>query len=64
MARLEILQAHHDFPSAGHFGYNKTLELVSRDYWWPQMWNLLKIMSGLVIFVSVLNVYATGHMDF
>ena len=30
--RLQILQAHHDFPSARHFGYNKTLESISRDY--------------------------------
>jgi hypothetical protein len=42
MARLEILQARHDFPSVGHFGYNKILELVSRDYWWPQMWKFVK----------------------
>jgi hypothetical protein len=42
MARLEILQARHDFPSARHFGYNKTLELVSKDYWWPQMWKFVK----------------------
>jgi len=27
--RLQILQARHDFPSAGHFGFNKTLELLS-----------------------------------
>jgi len=40
--RLQILQARHDFPSAGHFGYNKTFELIFRDYWWLQMWKLLK----------------------
>ena len=32
-ARLSVLQARHDFPAAGHFGYNKTLELISRDFW-------------------------------
>ena len=36
-ARLRVFQARHDFPAAGHFGYNKTLELISRDFWWPQM---------------------------
>jgi len=36
-ACLRVLQARHDFPGAGHFGYNKTLELISRDFWWPQM---------------------------
>ena len=41
-ARFRVLQARHDFPAAGHFGYNKTLELVSRDFWWPQMWKSVK----------------------
>lgn len=41
-ARLRVLQARHDFPAAGHFGYNKTLELISRDFWWPQMWKSVK----------------------
>jgi hypothetical protein len=27
----------HDFKIAGHAGRWKTLELVSRNYWWPQM---------------------------
>jgi hypothetical protein len=34
-ARLRVLQAHNDFPTVGHFGFNKTLELISRDIWWP-----------------------------
>jgi len=40
--RLRVLQSRHDFPSAGHFGYNKTMELISRDFWWPQMWKTVK----------------------
>ena len=28
---------HHDLPSAGHPGRWKTYELVSRNYWWPEM---------------------------
>ena len=31
--QLRVLQSRHDFPAAGHFGYNKTLELISRDFW-------------------------------
>jgi len=27
----------HDMKVAGHPRHWKTLELVSRDYWWPQM---------------------------
>jgi hypothetical protein len=40
--RLQVLQSRHNFPAAGHFGYNKTLELISRDFWWPQMWKDVK----------------------
>jgi hypothetical protein len=32
-----ILQSKHDHPTAGHFGYNKTLELLRRDYVWPSI---------------------------
>ena len=40
--RLQILQSRHDFPTAGHFGYNKTSGLISRDFRWPQMWKDVK----------------------
>ena len=39
--RLKVLQMHHDLPPTGHFGFNKTMELISRDYWWPQMWKFV-----------------------
>ena len=35
--RLQVLQHCHDMPMAGHFGVHKTLELVTRNYWWPQL---------------------------
>jgi transposase InsO family protein len=35
--RRRIVALHHDSPLAGHAGRWKTLELVSRNYWWPQM---------------------------
>lgn len=34
---LHVLQAYHDLSTSLHFGYNKTLELISRDFWWLQM---------------------------
>ncbi len=40
--QLQVLQSRHDSPSARHFGYNKTMELISRDFWWPQMWKIVK----------------------
>ena len=33
--RLDILRQHHDDPLAGHFGIARTLELLSRNYWFP-----------------------------
>jgi hypothetical protein len=35
--RRRILEQHHDSRIAGHPGRWKTLELVSRNYWWPHM---------------------------
>ena len=35
--RRKIVSQHHDTLIAGHPGRWKTLELVSRSYWWPQM---------------------------
>ena len=33
--RAEIIQLHYDVPAAGHGGRWKTVELVTRNYWWP-----------------------------
>lgn len=35
--RREVVQAHHDSPVTGHPGRWKTLELVTRNYWWPNI---------------------------
>jgi hypothetical protein len=35
--RRKIVALNHDSQIAGHPGRWKTLELVSRNYWWPQM---------------------------
>jgi len=37
IVRRDIIKIHHDTPAAGHPGRHKTLELVSRNYWWPNM---------------------------
>jgi len=33
--RVEIIWLHHDMPIVGHGGQWKTVELVTRNYWWP-----------------------------
>jgi transposase InsO family protein len=38
-----IIEQHHDTRIAGHAGRFKTLELVSRNYWWPQMSRYISI---------------------
>jgi len=35
--RAEIIQLHHDVPAAGHGGKWKMVELVTRNYWWPEV---------------------------
>ena len=40
--RTRVLHECHDDPLVGHFGVAKTLELISRGYWWPQPWKLVK----------------------
>lgn len=35
--RRRVMQEHHESQFAGHPGQAKTLELITRNYWWPSM---------------------------
>jgi hypothetical protein len=35
--KRSIIKVHHDPPVHGHPGISKTIQLVERNYWWPQM---------------------------
>ncbi|EJD32555.1 DNA/RNA polymerase, partial [Auricularia subglabra TFB-10046 SS5] len=35
--RLRVLRDKHDHPLAGHPGQNKTLKMISREYYWPDL---------------------------
>ena len=35
--QVEIIWLYHDIPIAGHRGQWKTVELVTRNYWWPEV---------------------------
>lgn len=35
--RRRIVEMHHDHLTAGHQGFAKTYELITRNYWWPGM---------------------------
>jgi hypothetical protein len=39
---LDVLRMHHDDPLAGHFGIARTLELLSRNYWFTSMSTYVK----------------------
>src|ERR1700716_4291714 len=40
--RLELMRMHHDAPLAGHYSTKKTLELLSRSYYFPHMAKYVK----------------------
>ena len=40
--KLQVLKSCHDAPLAGHYGVKKTLELVVRNYWWPNLRDFVK----------------------
>jgi len=35
--RSSVIKICHDLPSAGHYGFNKTISLIKRDFWWPSL---------------------------
>ncbi len=35
--RSELRSKHHDDPLAGHFGIEKTCELIAKKYYWPTL---------------------------
>jgi len=49
--RVEIIWLHHDMLIAKHGGQWKTVELVTRNYWWPEVTKEVKDMWKDVISV-------------
>lgn len=40
--QTEIIQEHHSNVISGHFSWNRTLDLISRHFWWPNMRNSIQ----------------------
>jgi len=40
--RAEIIRLHYDMPVEGHGGQWKTAELVTRNFWWPEITKEMK----------------------
>ena len=36
--RQKILVKHHDVPTTGDMGINRTVVLIKRNYWWRGIW--------------------------
>jgi hypothetical protein len=48
--QLMIIQVWNNLPAAGHFGFKKTIELISQDFLWPSSFILgFKRSMGIVI---------------
>ena len=51
--RANLLEKNHDDPLARHFGVEKTLELLTRKYYWPKMRaDIKKYIQGCNICIS------------
>ena len=40
--KTRIMSEHHDTPISGHVGTAKTTELITRTFYWPQMYEEIK----------------------
>ena len=40
--RLRVLRNKHDHPISGHYGQNRTMDLIQREYTWPGIWTMVK----------------------
>jgi hypothetical protein len=40
--QVEIFRRRHCSPASGHFGIHKTVELITRDYWFPRMRRIVR----------------------
>jgi Integrase zinc binding domain len=41
--KQSILEIYHDYKTVGHPGIMRTLALVAKDYWWPNMMTFVKV---------------------
>ena len=64
--RWKIVALYHDSWISGHLGRWKTLELVSRNYWWPQVsWYIGQYTAtcNLCLRTKVQRQLPVGHLD-
>ena len=49
--RAEIIQLYHDVLVAGHGGRQKTIEMVTRNYQWPEIMKNIEKICGKMQYV-------------
>ena len=62
LLRREILRLHHDDPFAGHFAFDRTLDLVRRKYYWPEMIN--EVREYVEACVNCKRIKAARHLPY
>jgi len=54
--RMEIIWLYHNIPVVGHGGKWKMMELVTRNYWWPEITrDMGKYVEGYDIYQRMKN---------
>ncbi len=62
LTQLQVLQAKQKTLVVSYFAFNKTMELVSYDYWWLQLWKFVKeFVSSCDVCVRAKNLRHHPH---
>jgi len=51
--RLENLEKYHEKPASGHLGIGRTLELITRNFWWCNDIKIVEVRGRLIINTEV-----------
>lgn len=61
---LELISKHHNNPLEGHFGIEKTGELIAKKYYWPTLQRDVKTyVKGCDVYLASKTVYHKPYED-
>ncbi len=61
--RSELIIRHYDNPLAGHFGIEKTREVIARKYYWPTLRRDVEAYVKNAMFVWLQRQFATSYTE-
>ncbi len=62
LAQLQVLHARNDALVTCYIEFNKTIDLMFQDYWWPQFWKYVKEFVGSCnVYVRIKNLHHCPH---